>query len=126
MKYEFSRKLYRFLNKHKKKTKKKHTHTMDTKKLDALVSQFKGEKLEFMNIYQILFDLMKVSEEFQGLTGVQKKQTVLKYMKEILIDQDIDPAFLSVLSPLVDFIVDISKNKKKLQKFKKNYMFCCN
>ena len=85
-------------------------------KLCQLVHIENIQELSIHDIFSLLQKAMECVERYESLTGIQKKQMVLKAMQHIIDSKIgdnmvIKPTILSLLEPCIDTIIAVSKSE---------------
>lgn len=87
---------------------------------DKVKALFSDDTIDGRNFMIILIKSMEHVEEFQKLTGLQKKTTVKNIFKHLIQESNVDVGFdLSddTLDIFIDTIISVSKGYFKLNKF---------
>ena len=95
------------------------------KAVQLLNKLFVDEDLSVGNIMSLCINVMQLVETFPGLTGEQKKHTVLQAMSRFLESKGGAVAFLAILPDFIDRIVSVNNGDISLDVTPAKVMTCC-
>lgn len=91
-------------------------------KYEEIKRQFENVEVDIANVSHLVKDIMIVVGEYMELTGEQKKDIVLRLVRDLLGDYEGLPLF-KIVSDIIDIYVDI-KNFPKKYPFKAGRCCC--
>ena len=105
---------------------------VDEKLVDKLKECLAGKKLDSSNIIELMMLMMKTAEKFEGLTGHQKQELLLRTLGQVvteMLEEDNDKNLLEkmlqqTLPLMIDALV-LADKKGLFEKIKPNcFLFC--